>query len=848
MLLIVDRTVSATGLTVRSLFHALLVVVITGASHAGQVVLDGTLGTSGAIAGPNFAIPSSLGKLKGKNLFQSFSQFTLDAGDTAAFTGPANIRNILARITGGNPSTIDGTIRSDIAGANLFLLNPAGVVFGPNAVLDVTGSFAVSTADYFKLAGGARFGVGLDPSEDSKLTTGPVVAFGFLGGNPGNITIQSPLTTTAGQTFSVVGGNVLLDGGQILAPDGQVNLASVKSAGEVKLRIGVNQPVRFKDVELPGLIELRNSAVVDVSGNGGGRVVIRGGQLIVENASVKADTLGSANGGGIDIGLTEKLEVLGNGKITTDAAGTGRGGDIQISAPSILLDGQDLDADFGGNSPNRTRIAAETSSASTKATGGDVVIHSDTLEMRGGAELSTSTFGPAAAGRVAVTTGSLNMTGPTDSSISPPTWIRANASPFFAGAGGDIRIRADSIQMNIASIQSDTQGDGDAGRVLITANSLTMLDGAITTRSAGRGAGGAIDIRADNILMDGIGAYFGAEASGQDQGGRGGDIQITAAAITLLNDAAILASSFGDGDAGNINVRAHSLVFDTATIPSGIIAASYGGPGNGGDINIKTDSLELQNGMQIATTSFTSGNGGSIVIRAKSVVLGTGASIQSAALDTGVAGGINLKVKDQLEMTGGSSINVSAAANEAGTIKVMADTIRVTDSLISASAPQASGGSIELFAVAGIELNNSSILAAADNNGGNIALGSPFFIFDSQFQGAMDATTFISANAVNVGGNIQIGKNFSIAEPSNITATGAQEGNIEIGALETDLSGSLIALSGNLLDAETQLRPDCGVRLTGNLSSFIVLGRGGLPIAPGGFVPSSTPAGADDRK
>src|SRR5580765_1812022 len=120
-----DRTVSAACLTVRSLSWALLATVITGAIplvHAGQVALDGKLGTSGmlALTGPNFDITASMGKIKGKNLFYSFSNFGLDTGETATFSGPSSIRNILTRTTGGNPSSIDGTIRSEIVGATFF--------------------------------------------------------------------------------------------------------------------------------------------------------------------------------------------------------------------------------------------------------------------------------------------------------------------------------------------------------------------------------------------------------------------------------------------------------------------------------------------------------------------------------------------------------------------------------------------------------------------------------------------------------------------------------------------------------------------------------------------------------
>src|SRR5262249_5222986 len=102
-------------------------------ARAGTVVLDGKFGTSGSLSGPNYDINSSLGRIVGNNLFHSFSQFNLSAGDVATFSGPANIQNILTRVTGGSASSIDGTIRSTINGANFFLINPSGIIMGPNA-------------------------------------------------------------------------------------------------------------------------------------------------------------------------------------------------------------------------------------------------------------------------------------------------------------------------------------------------------------------------------------------------------------------------------------------------------------------------------------------------------------------------------------------------------------------------------------------------------------------------------------------------------------------------------------------------------------------------------------------
>src|SRR5438093_7346861 len=125
------------------------------------------------------------GAIRGTNLFHSFQFFNVGTGAIASFNGPATIANILSRVTGGQ-SMIDGQVRSTITGANLDLMNPAGVIFGPNATLNVSGSFHVTTADYLRLADNARFAAVAGP-QDALLTTAPVAAFGFLSTTPGVI-------------------------------------------------------------------------------------------------------------------------------------------------------------------------------------------------------------------------------------------------------------------------------------------------------------------------------------------------------------------------------------------------------------------------------------------------------------------------------------------------------------------------------------------------------------------------------------------------------------------------------------------------------------------------------------
>src|SRR5262245_1918109 len=175
-----------------ALISASLVLSALGAISQAQVSSairpDGTLGTTVTQSGNVYTIRDGRRPGNGPNLFHSFDRFSVGTGDTAAFTGPTGITNILSRVTGGQRSEIDGRIRSEIPGANLYMLNPSGIMFGPNASLNISGSFHVSTADYLRFADGAKFYA--DLGQASRLTVAEPAAFGFLGSTPAAITIQ----------------------------------------------------------------------------------------------------------------------------------------------------------------------------------------------------------------------------------------------------------------------------------------------------------------------------------------------------------------------------------------------------------------------------------------------------------------------------------------------------------------------------------------------------------------------------------------------------------------------------------------------------------------------------------
>ncbi len=211
---------------------------------------DGT-GTAVTRTGNRYDINGGSLSGDGANLFHSFGQFGLNEGQIANFLTNSAIQNILARIAGPNPSLINGLITVTGGNSNLFLINPAGIVFGPNASLNVPGAFTATTANgvgfgsnWFNAAGINNF----------SALVGTPNAFYFGGTQPGSIVNVGNLAVTPGQSLALLGGTVVSTG-QLSAPGGQINVAAVP--GENVLRI--SQPGLLLSLEISAGGNLGNS-------------------------------------------------------------------------------------------------------------------------------------------------------------------------------------------------------------------------------------------------------------------------------------------------------------------------------------------------------------------------------------------------------------------------------------------------------------------------------------------------------------------------------------------------------------------------------------------------------------
>ena len=835
-------------LTTRMILGALSVLMCLCSTVRAGVATDGTVGTAPAttLAGPNFDIGASLGQQQGSNLFHSFSMFDIASGESANFSGPIGITNIISRVTGGGASTVDGAINSSITGANLFLINPGGIIFGPDASLNVSGSFHASSAGYLVLGTGGRFDA-VTPG-NSVLTSAPPSAFGFLGA-PAPISVtDTRLQVANGQTLSLVGGDITTTDALLYAPEGTVQVASVGAAGEVGVDVSTLDPGSYGqmgtvDVSHPGSVAARFVPGVglvgnlDASGGNGGTVVIRGGQITLDSALVFADSQ-SGSSGQVDIKAAGLLHATNGATVSADHFGTGPGGMITVEAGEVLLDkGGRLQTDnYTANQGGSILVTTGTLTIEEKSDpaislvgdqesglfaaafdsgdGGDVTVNATTVSVGGGGviELNADTAG-GNGGDLTVTAGLVQL--------HNDGAVRVNT--FGSGNAGNVTMNVDGLEITSGgSIATQSLGAGNAGNITVTATDRVTVTGTgpvdpsgIYSNAFSTGNGGQITVAAPDIDVDNGARIQAGVGNSQNVAGlapataatQAGSISLQGERVNVAGLAQISTQSDNAGQAGDITVTANeslTIYSPAGAVQSGVFSTASGA-GGGGTVSIRGGVLVMDGGA-VNVSSATAGDAGNITAAFDSIALQGGAQISTSVAGTGNGGALTVAAMGGVSLDGQASDGFSSGiysqtsgTGTGGAVTVSGSDVTLANGATISSESLGTGdaGDINVTALGSVNMNNASITTAAANaDGGNIKVTASDLVYLKN----SDVTAAVGGGLGN-GGNVDIDPQFVVLANSSILASaiGGNGGNITI------VADHFVSSPDSVLNASSQL-------------------------------------------
>ncbi|MBD2197671.1 MULTISPECIES: two-partner secretion domain-containing protein [Calothrix] len=682
-------------------FTIAFITAFWGNAANAQITPDGSLGTEASQVTPNVDIkglPAERidgGATRGANLFHSFSEFNIRDLQRVYFSNPTGIENILMRVTGGKVSNILGTLGVN-GNANLFLMNPNGIVFGKNARLDLGGSFVASTANSFVFGDGLEFSA-TNPQAAPLLQVNLTPGLQY-GNNAGSILNQSSfnnigLRVQPGKTLALVGGDVFLDGGILTSRGGRIELGSVASNSLVNVKptddgfsLDYEGVKEFQDINF-------NSSFANVSGEGGGDVQLQGRRItFYDFSSIDASTLGSEPGGTLAINAVDSVELYttalfaevllpnatgkgGNLTIRTNflkvadgsivsinTYGIGDSGKLTIRSKSVEVIGESAD----GRIPSG--LVAEVERNAT-GNGGVLTIETERLKVANGAILSTSTLGKGNAGEMLIKATDIEVIGRSGNGRFA-TGLFAQVNSSATGNGGNLTIETNKLTVaEGAQIGPSTFSSGKAGNLRIIANQVEVI---------GRSR--------DGKAPSGLFAQVNASATGD-----GGDLIIETDELIVTDGALLSTSTFGGGKAGNLKIIANKVEV-IGTSPDNQVSTRLATRVNptatkdGGDLIIETGQLTVANGAQLETSTFGDGKAGNLKITATEVeVIGTSIDGRSPSalltqvipLANGNGGNLNIET-DNLTITDGALLSASTGGKgNAGDLKVSAIQVKL---------------------------------------------------------------------------------------------------------------------------------------------------------------------------
>ncbi|AFZ02489.1 filamentous hemagglutinin N-terminal domain-containing protein [Calothrix sp. PCC 6303] len=761
-----------------SLISGVLACGIYSTSVNAQVIPDGTLKTTVLENGNNFTITE--GNRVGNNLFHSFSQFSIPSKGSAFFNNASDIQNIFSRVTGGSVSNIDGLIKAN-GSANLFLLNPSGMIFGQNASLNIGGSFVGTTANSIKFADGIEFSA-VNPTGTPLLTMSVPIGL-QMGTNSGNIQLQgkghqltgggftpvirdnnqSTLEVNSGQAIALVGQNVTLSGGVLTAENGRVEVGAVK-AGTVNINSTSSDfQLDYTNIESFGDIQLVNQSLLDASGLTSRGIQLQGNNISLKDGSAALiQTVGSQEPNIISVDAKGVLDLSGDVRIAPDLGivtgvissrlmtenlGLGKGADIDIYAGDLHLNdgGFVLGRTYGFDSGGNINVNVARDIQINRVAQLNPVLNSGVL---------TTNFSPKKSGNVNITASNIKITD--GGLINTTNFAQGDSGNVNLNVAGTIEVKGvESRNLSPSNIGSTVFGKGNGGSLNLNTSRLIVENGAsVTTSTFSSGAGDKITINASKSI----------EVRGRSPNGeRPSSITASAPIFPITFRQTFRLPDLPTGNASSLTINTPTLLIDNGAR----VAVNNEGSGNGGILNINANSLRLDNkGQIIANTA------------------------------SGEGGNINLNLKSDLILRNNSLISTEAKGTR-------------------------NGGNITINAPIILGLENSDMIANAfKGKGGNIEIRTQDIIgleFRDTLTPTKDLTNDITASSeFNVNGTIRIN-------------------NVGV-----DPNSGLIELPENVTDPSQQIASGCS---TNQGSSFVATGKGGIPQNPSLDVRSDTSAG-----
>jgi len=554
-----------------------------------DIATDGTLGNKMHLTGPDYHIDQTMGQIAGQNLFHSFDHFALTEQETATFSSNQPINNVISRVTGGQRSVIDGKMISTIPNADFYFLNPAGLLFGENAKLDIPGALHITTADTLHFSDGHEFNARY-PHKNSHLSTASPTAFGFLTPSPAAININSKkFYLSEEKTLSIIGGDIILDKANIRARSGRINIAAVAGKGLV---IPMSEDLTMTTPS--GNLTVKNTSWIMSSAKTNsqkvsGDIYIRGGEYILQDSNIRADTYGAEQGGTIDIRANNFI-MMDNSYLVNYVYGTGNGGNINISADDLsvkngamingstygLGKGSHIDIDV----KNAVLLNGESSDIGAdsygEGKGGTITIKATQLNVQNGAQIGATANATGYGGNIIIQLSKDALFSGTNHDKSYPSGILVGsydekdnageagqftltakrlilengakiATQTYNADGGDIHIDLGSyLYLQEGELTSSVKNSvGDGGKIILTSQFIA-LDNSTILAEAEEGKGGTIYIDALDIF--GLYPFSSSTISAQSKSGEDGTVTISSPDTNIMQGLVILPTAFLDNE------------------------------------------------------------------------------------------------------------------------------------------------------------------------------------------------------------------------------------------------------------------------------------------------------------